>query len=57
MNMDGSAHDQSHGNRIPNKVAKAISQKFPNFTLPQDNLIENAPESVERLFIEQVLLG
>ncbi len=57
MNLDGSAHDQSHGTRIPNKVVKAIDQKFPNFTLPEDNLIESAPESIEKLFIEKVLLS
>lgn len=39
----GTAHDQSHGIKIPNKLAKAIRQKFPGITLPPNNLIENAP--------------
>lgn len=55
--MNESAHDQSHGIRIPNKVVKALDQKFPDFTLPEDKLIESAPESIEKLFIEKVLLG
>src|SRR6266568_2902638 len=42
LNADGTAHDQSHGVQIPNKVAKAIAQKFPNIHLPPENLIECA---------------
>ncbi len=41
MNLDGTAHDASHGSTIPKKVAEAIKEKFPCFTLPKDNLIEN----------------
>ena len=50
LNKDGSAHDQSHGARIPNKVASAIKTQFSAFTLPKNNIIESAPEAVQVLF-------
>ncbi len=31
INMDGSAHDQSHGVRIQNRLADAIRAEFPEF--------------------------
>lgn len=54
LNIDGTAHDRSHGVRIPNKLAKAITHYFPNFKIPQDNMIESAPISVD--FIARQLL-
>jgi hypothetical protein len=47
LNLDGTAHDKSHGTRIPNRVASAISHYFPDFQLPQDNIIESAPIAIE----------
>ena len=41
LNQNGTAHDASHGVRIPNRVAKGIQKVFPHITLPNDNLIEN----------------
>lgn len=41
INVDGSAHDKSHGVKIPGKVAKALSDVLPNFKLPKDNIIES----------------
>jgi hypothetical protein len=41
LNINGTAHDRSHGVRIPNRVARAIKQRFPNVKLPKDNIIEN----------------
>jgi hypothetical protein len=46
MNLDGSAHDQSHGTKIPSRVAAAIIQKFPTFTIPSNNFIERAPDEI-----------
>jgi len=40
LNVDGTAHDQSHGIRIPNKVADRIAKDFPDFKLPPGNIIE-----------------
>jgi hypothetical protein len=57
MNIDGSAHDQSHGTQIPNKVAKALAQRFPDFKLPSNNIIEGAPDLIMRAFGSQLLLG
>lgn len=42
---------------MPNKVAKAITQKFPDFILPKNNLIESAPRDIIELFREQILFG
>jgi hypothetical protein len=57
MNSDGTAHDQSHGAKIPSKVAKAISQRFPDFKLPPNNVVEGAPSSIMDLFRSELLLG
>lgn len=57
LNKDGSAHDASRKIQIPNKVAKAIQGKFPWFTLPPDNLIETAPDSVSAAIRSQLLLS
>jgi hypothetical protein len=41
INWDGTAHDKSHGIFIPNKVAIAIAQRFPDLKLPNNNFIES----------------
>jgi len=41
LNIDGSAHDKSHGVKIPGKVAKVLSDVLPNFEFPKDNIIES----------------
>ncbi|MFM6989961.1 MAG: hypothetical protein ACKOWD_01470 [Rhodoferax sp.] len=56
MNQDGSAHDRSHGSQIPNRVAAAIVQKFPDFKLPPGNFIESAPDDIQ-IVGRQMLLG
>jgi hypothetical protein len=56
LNKDGTAHDKSHGVTIPNKVAKALKTIFPNFNIPDNNLIESAPRTVDLLFrIDEIL--
>lgn len=57
LNKDGTAHDQSHKTQIPNKVAKAITNKFPDFSLPKDNFIESAPFHVQMSVESQLLCG
>lgn len=54
INRDGTAHDKSHGKKIPNYVSDKIKQEYPDFILPADNLIE----SVENLedYIQNELL-
>ena len=42
LNKSGTAHDKSHKVPIPNAVADALRKKFPNWTIPPDNLIEGA---------------
>lgn len=56
LNIDGTAHDRSHGIRIPNKVVKGIKQKLSGFKLPANNFIESAPADIIELFREQILL-
>ena len=55
LNKDGSAHDASHKTRIPNKVAKAIQDRFPAFVLPPDNFIESASPLVSVIVDSQLL--
>ncbi|MDD5300062.1 MAG: hypothetical protein PHD65_06175 [Gallionella sp.] len=57
LNKDGTAHDQSHGVKIPNRVADAIRTHFPNFSLPPNNFIESAPTAIELSYKMQVLVG
>lgn len=57
INIDGTAHDRSHGARIPSRVAKAIADTFPNFRLPPNRLIESAPAEIIDRCHEQLLLG
>lgn len=60
LNVDGSAHDKSHGIKIPGKVAKSLSGILPNFVLPKDNIIESLTfeqvnwldEKTEKLLLE-----
>ncbi len=41
LNWTGTAHDQSHGKHIPNKVAAALRQLFPDLVIPSNNFIES----------------
>lgn len=49
LNMDGTAHDQSHGVTIPNKVADALRRALPAIIIPTNNLIESDDGLFERL--------
>jgi hypothetical protein len=40
LNQDGTAHDCSHRVRIPSEVAVAIRQQYPDWLIPQNNVIE-----------------
>lgn len=57
LNIDGTAHDNSHGIQIPNKVADAIRTNFPSFILPSNNLIESAPLAIFTSYKYQTILG
>ena len=50
LNIDGSAHDRSHGNNIPNRVADAIVKKYSEFTLSPGNIIESAPADIQSAY-------
>jgi hypothetical protein len=50
LNRDGSAHDRNHGIQIPNRVADAIRNAYPEFTLPPDSFIEAAPSLVDEAY-------
>lgn len=49
INKDGSAHDQSHGVRIPNKVARKLRVQLPDYKIPGNNIIESAPPEIAEL--------
>ena len=55
INKDGTAHDQSHGCRIPNKAADALRSMYPDFCFPRDNFIESAGISYAGILIEQTV--
>lgn len=55
LNVDGTAHDDSHGAKIPSRVAQGIAQRFPEFEMPKDRLIEWAPEDLLMLSRGQLL--
>lgn len=53
INKDGTAHDASHGARIPSKVASAIKKCYPDVVLPADNIIECLNEAQQlKLLVE-----
>lgn len=54
LNSNGTAHDQSHGIKIPNRVADGIRRHFPDFVIPPDNLIESAPLEIQSDFVQQL---
>jgi len=51
LNQDGTAHDRSHGVRIPNDVAAAIRRQYPDWIGPQNNVIDciDTPDQVALL--------
>lgn len=40
LNIDGSAHDGSHGVRIPNVIKDALPKIFPSCKIPENGMIE-----------------
>ncbi len=52
INKDGTAHDNSHGVRIPNKVASAIKTIFPDFKVPNNNIIESCESLLSGILVE-----
>ena len=52
INKDGTAHDRSHGYQIPNRIAKAMAQQFPDFSIPKNRLIESIPDDLLALLTE-----
>ena len=55
INIDGTAHDQSHGCRIPKKVADELRRRFPDYCIPRNNFIESAGIPYARILIEQTV--
>jgi hypothetical protein len=39
VNKSGTAHDQSHGKRIPNRVYDYLKEKYPTWKWPMDQII------------------
>lgn len=56
LNVDGTAHDNSHGTRIPNRIADGLRRHFPDVTLPPNNFIESVDNNVQTRF-ETLLHG
>ena len=56
MNIDGTARDQSHQTQIPNQVAKAMQNLFPEFTIPPNRFVESMPQSSLNTITGRVLV-
>lgn len=57
VNVDGSSHDGSRGQQIPNKVADFLIKKLPWIQLPPGNLIEWVDATLQGELTLQVLKG
>lgn len=57
LNINGTAHDRSHGIEIPNKLVKGIRKFFPNFVLPPNNIIEWSQLDIEMNVKFMMILG
>jgi len=55
INKDGTAHDQSHEAVIPRKVSDALKQKFPDWDIPRNNLLESSTD-LAAILIESLLV-
>ena len=56
LNVDGTAHDKSHGVRIPNKLAKGIKHHFSDIVIPPRNIIEWTHQAEQDIAIAQQFL-
>lgn len=56
INVDGSAHDQSHGKVIPQKVADGLKKLFPKLKIPSNNLIESLNNPGKGVSIADLLI-
>jgi len=53
LNMDGTAHDQSHGIKLQKWALDGMEKHFPNFKRPTDGLIEQfMTPSARRMLLE-----
>jgi hypothetical protein len=57
LNHDGTAHDRSHQFQIPNRVADALRQKFPDWAIPKNNMIESISLDLTAVLVEVYLHG
>ena len=55
INKNGTAHDGSSGYRIPNKVANKLREMFPNWKIPDNNIIERRSFDFTKILIEILL--
>ncbi len=55
INKDGTAHDRSHGVEIPHRVADALRRRFPDWNIPDNNIIGSYGSVLTPLFIEKFL--
>ena len=57
LNKDGTAHDASHGIRLPNRVVAGILSNFPEFTIPPDGFIESAGPALDARYADILTEG
>jgi hypothetical protein len=49
INIDGTSHDGSNGFPLPTRAADGIRKHFPQFRIPPNNVIEDAPTDIQSL--------
>ncbi len=49
INVDGTAHDRSHGAVIPKYMAKALQDTYSGIVIPPNRLIENIDYAIQRV--------
>jgi hypothetical protein len=57
INLDGTAHDRSHGYEMPNRVIKGVEKYFPHFTIPTNGIIESTPRIPNALITFKDFIG
>jgi hypothetical protein len=55
INKDGTAHDRNQSVEIPCCVADALRQRFPDWKIPNDNIIDSYGSVLTPIFIEKFL--
>ena len=57
INIDGTAHDNSHGITIPNEVFNGIKKHYPLINIPKNKYIEMQLSEIDNLYYFKEVIG